>query len=72
MIVYQLVAQGPMKSFDRIGTIESRKVYRRSTAARDAIDAFVVACTTEPTDRPSLCTLERVNHTTVRELELVD
>lgn len=72
MIVYQLVARGPMKSFNTSGEIESRKLYRSMPAALSAIDAFVIACTTEPVGHKSLRTLASVDSTTVRELELVD
>jgi hypothetical protein len=72
MIVYQLVARGPMKSFDSLGTIESRTLYRSQAAAYSAIDAFEMTCTTEPVGHKSLRTLKSVDSITVRELELVD
>lgn len=72
MKVYGLTAYGPLRSFENISSIVSRKLYRSREAAEAAMEAFSQACLVDPPDRPSFNTLREVKKVHVIEYDLED
>ena len=69
MIVYQLVARGPMALFNSTGKFYSKKVFRYSSDAENYKGEFSEICTSTQGDE-DIVYLERIDKISVVQLEV--